>query len=982
MTRNAFRSWGLELTPDEFACALAAAGVLLSRVPIFHGMERTLDALLASAFTEGPLLSWSLSIEPGQLEGLADTLPAHGLMSAWRKNRPAVSPQLLVVSNPASEPVMPWIAEQLSRRTVGLASISVIEQDLLPLADWNWPLRVACLNEPASRRLCEQLASSWGGSLLSRVSLIEVDGEACDILVFPGSLRDAAARLLNDPMSVRASCVAILGGMQEAWHQAQPLKIILQQETRAAGIYLANIPEKNHLTWFNALIEELSHNQPLNASLHRATLRALPGQEYFLSLLFTNAQLLQDSQLGAVAKNLIDELSNLAQVESPPVFSPGGIPGGGVSGIDLPPEAAGPLGLQPGNYPSSLLVEKLGERVDQFRYDQESREASGLAHLSNSLQAYESSARNPNVEPRWIQAQVFDLGSPEKPLPLTRVLRGGAPHALDVRIGPQDTEWLAPPTTAIFPEWMLPESAVGHILKVVFSEPNHAPEPQVQTITLPPRSGPSTTCRFHFQTRGDVSEFEGRIIILHENRVLQTALFRAEVFPLDIEAIGNIEHPAPPLPGATPLDPFGVLEKNRRIELAIETVVRPALVGLESRRRFAAAIVVNRSGDGKARATVTSDERARLLSLEGIKQFNDQIRDKLTEIAWSEKKFARGLKSAETVKLLRFLAIQGSSLYGGIVEDQLGSDLFGEDKPLQVVSALPESFLPVEFIYDRPAPAMDAQLCPQAEKALREGICAGCLDTGEVPNPYICPLGFWGLRRVIERHAGKGAEQGDLRAQEFELRAEPSNKRNRLAPLVSAVYAASQRVDSVEPGQIRRVYEALESATGKNVVQVDSWNSWKDEVLKRNPSILLLLPHIFKDDDYLIDGLEISKDQHLLATYITSDHVHARPDFQPPIVLLLGCETQNRDIPFQGFVAQFRRKGAAIVVSTVSTVLGRHAASVAQELLALLQRQGQQKTSTFGEVMVRLRREALADGIPMVLSLFAYGDADWRIGTD
>jgi hypothetical protein len=334
-----------------------------------------------------------------------------------------------------------------------------------------------------------------------------------------------------------------------------------------------------------------------------------------------------------------------------------------------------------------------------------------------------------------------------------------------------------------------------------------------------------------------------------------------------------------------------------------------------------------------------------------------------TEIAWSEKKFARGLKAAETVKLLRFLAIQGSSLYSGIVEDQLGGSLFGEEKPLQVVSALPESFLPVEFIYDRPAPAQDAALCPQAEQALRDGKCAGCLDPGEVPNPYICPLGFWGLRRVIERHAGKGAESGDLRSQEFELRAEPIDNRNRLTPLVSAIYAASQRVDSVEIGQIQRVFKALDSATGMNVVQADSWKVWIEEVLKRNPSILVLLPHVYKDDEYLIDGLEISEDQHLLATYITPDHVHARQDFQPPVVLLLGCETQNRDIPFQGFVAQFRRKGAAIVVSTVSTVLGRHSAPVTQEFLDLLQRQCQQKTSTFGEVMVRLRRQAQADGI-------------------
>jgi hypothetical protein len=145
---------------------------------------------------------------------------------------------------------------------------------------------------------------------------------------------------------------------------------------------------------------------------------------------------------------------------------------------------------------------------------------------------------------------------------------------------------LAPTDSAVFPEHLLPESAAGHILNVVFSEPNHAPEPQVQTITLPPRSGPSTTCRFHFQTRGDVSEFEGRIIVLHENRVLQTALLKAEVFSYDLEAIENIENPAPYSAGAVPLDPFGISEKKRQIDLAIETVVRPALVGLESRRRL------------------------------------------------------------------------------------------------------------------------------------------------------------------------------------------------------------------------------------------------------------------------------------------------------------------------------------------------------------------------------------------------------------
>jgi hypothetical protein len=46
------------------------------------------------------------------------------------------------------------------------------------------------------------------------------------------------------------------------------------------------------------------------------------------------------------------------------------------------------------------------------------------------------------------------------------------------------------------------------------------------------------------------------------------------------------------------------------------------------------------------------------------------------------------------------------------------------------------------------------------------------------------------------------------------------------------------------------------------------------------------------------------------------------------------------------------------------------------EILAELARQSQ---FTFGEVMLQLRRRALAKGLPVVLTLFPYGDADWRL---
>jgi hypothetical protein len=98
------------------------------------------------------------------------------------------------------------------------------------------------------------------------------------------------------------------------------------------------------------------------------------------------------------------------------------------------------------------------------------------------------------------------------------------------------------------------------------------------------------------------------------------------------------------------------------------------------------------------------------------------------------------------------------------------------------------------------------------------------------------------------------------------------------------------------------------------------------------------------------------------------------------VAVLLGCETANPKIPFQGLVPRFRRAGAAVVISTTNTILGRHAVPVAVELLSLLKSEAAGEAG-LGDVLRRLRRQALHDGFPMVLSIVAYGDADWRVAS-
>ena len=198
-----------------------------------------------------------------------------------------------------------------------------------------------------------------------------------------------------------------------------------------------------------------------------------------------------------------------------------------------------------------------------------------------------------------------------------------------------------------------------------------------------------------------------------------------------------------------------------------------------------------------------------------------------------------------------------------------------------------------------------------------------------------------------------------------------------LKVLNSAVYAASDRVDMVIPGQIQKLFNTIQKITNKNSEQAKSWNEWINAVKNINPSLLVLLPHTSKSGPQNANTMEIGKNSKLTNDYIKSYHIRPTLMLPPPVVLLLGCETIGIDNPFQSFIAQFRRNGAAIVLSTLTEILGRHAAPIAEKIIDNL-KQVSKEGKSLGDALIVVRRKALAEGIPMVLSLVAYGDADWR----
>ena len=194
------------------------------------------------------------------------------------------------------------------------------------------------------------------------------------------------------------------------------------------------------------------------------------------------------------------------------------------------------------------------------------------------------------------------------------------------------------------------------------------------------------------------------------------------------------------------------------------------------------------------------------------------------------------------------------------------------------------------------------------------------------------------------------------------------------------IFAASDKVDEDQqhPHQIQTVLAALQQASGNHAQKVDDWTAWQQGVIQNQPTLLVMLPHhTIHPDLPIVHGLEISAGQRRWVTELENQDVQAQGSSQRPLVFLLGCETMSGDIPYESFVAAFLGLGAAIVLGTTTSVLGYHVAPVACKIAEIMQTIIASGTYSFGDVMLRLRRQALLDGYPMVLTLFAYGDASW-----
>lgn len=320
--------------------------------------------------------------------------------------------------------------------------------------------------------------------------------------------------------------------------------------------------------------------------------------------------------------------------------------------------------------------------------------------------------------------------------------------------------------------------------------------------------------------------------------------------------------------------------------------------------------------------------------------------------------------------LLHKMACFGAGLYNELERQGLADP----GDRIQLLSLDPEVILPLEFVYDRGYPVEAARLCERWRDALEVDakacpVCKTPADSETLRHaPTICPLGFWSLRKVIERLDPDAAAGTSA----------PQPQRRSLPPIDSAVFASSNKVPEEER---RATWTSIHDSVG-NATLARHWDEWYAAV-KTHPRLLVALPH--HDEEGLEDFLEIG-DESLGRDLARLGRGQIRPDYvnpgglEPgPILLLLGCRTgAESELGYVRVIREFQKLKTSIVLGTLGQILGRHAAPLARELVAELAAIDDPEAD-FGTLMRRVRRRMLAQGYLLSLCLVALGDAEWRL---
>lgn len=943
MDRRAFGFWGLDLDDDSYAQALAAIGVIPSfRAPVRDPLTPGIRELLTTAldpkhefvsYTFNVNLAWIIQEAAGHHPKVHQA-PANVFSQSWKE---AVGlrkkPFRLEIDQQSFPPSadLSWLSSQLALNAVGAASVYARQDDPDSAVAWEWPLRIGLIPDARSRKLRAELEEDPYPQLFELIELKLV--HECDLLLLPYSLRASVEALLKLNGRITADCVLVMGGLKTEYSRALNLLNTLRTEVDTAGVGVLFVPRSQRGAWFHQALIHISHNEPIDVAL-RTTARDLSLTS---PLLIASRRLVEHANLQSSVKRLAKVIQSVPRTRS----------------ITLPEDVADRLHVSRGTQPAERTGKELLEAAEDFSWSNETGDATATVKLrkaaeeqtENRIRIARANGGSETAEAREdrrrVQVQIYENEDEGIKL-VDRALRTSRSYQLLVRIGLGDQKWKDADTT--FPSHLLPRRAEGHELKVVFYElpraENKPVKAQIAELYLQPDpTKASTSAPFYFRTGEAPYNLAARIVILHENRVLQTLRLKVSV----IDSAEASDH--------------------EKIELNVETFVN-GFSGLENRTPYDAALIVNDNEHGNVGVTAISKSRVAFREPKGIDGDLNWISQQLSKLSDIFREPVP-LTNAEMLKVLTGLAHHGRLILESLPEEAI--EIVSRGKRIQIVEAQQGAFLPAEFFYDRYAPVDYAPLCDHVEQGLRATPALLACPHGD-DDTVVCPTAFWGFSRVLERRPHVSLEKGD----DYEL-GEPSIERNSLGLFNKTIFGISSKMRDEDRLQVA---EILNRVTSGNAVEAQTWQDWVQQVQVQSPSLLVLIPHT-EPDEQAIPTLEISDDV-LKLSRIEEKHVLGQNKTNP-LVLLLGCSTNKTPIAFHSFVERFKKKKAAVVIGTLSVVRARHSVNFLERFFKTLEIYRKEPGATLGDVLLEVRQKLLAEGDPFVLSLMVYGDAEWQL---
>ena len=916
--------WGNELSDDDYARAIAAVHV----VPLAPDRLGNLSQLVRERLEHDEPITLRLR------NRVASTRPASDYAQAWRTATHELQPRLSVDADgsllawlsprilapatllqPTNETHLDLVLRWLQRPSVGAQSVFAVTSNPAAELRADYPWRIRFLG-----RRVGAMTQHWSEHQFNeRVFRVAQNTDPADLLFFDGPLRQALSQLFASP--VAGDLLIVLGGVDTRDAATATHCRALMTELALGGVAVfdhpAPIADRNELVW--RILEGLAHDLPLDVALNRAA--APPRRSPYL---FCDARLPHAMKARTRLKAILDDIGTL--------------PDDRVLGFEGHPSAVRFLAAiswrDRVETTARELADGLRTSIDAYEYHHESDEASFMGVLARTVeQATESDDETPR---RFLQCRLVTRGDP---VDLSRKAKATQAYAIQVRLGHASSEWLSG-TVDLEIDDTPPDSPGGHRLTVVVWHSGTSRGPQVQHLWLP-RTGNTVTLSFAVHLKSEERKVRARIIVLHKNRVLQSG-----------EIVAS-------------------LDSEGAQEFQLDALPRTRLARLEHRSRFDAALLLNGDDDGQQLTTLAQDQAEKInLDQEDFDDFTTFIAARLSAIAVNPSDY-EGLDQAKTTDLLRALAQKGHRLQQILFDGHPQQKTIEAAGRIHLTCAKRTSFLPLELLYQHAPPLDDATTCPAALR--QPDRCDGTTQT-ECPDDIqtvVCPFGFWGMNRVIERysfsHQTTGANQLDC--------GEVTATRRRLPVLGGSVVSASQYANLQDADVVADLLATLGELQAP-VERADDWKSWEEKIEGHPAGLLILLPHHLHANGF--EYLEIGAAERLKSELVGEEHV-AKPKRTPgPIVVLLGCKTQLAKIAFDNFVTAFSLAGAACVVSTVATVLGRHVGPTA-EILARRVYHAAEQGGTLGEVMLHVRRAAVLNVSAMALGITAYGDADWQL---